>query len=138
MSIRSAFGQNARAREIDQHAAHVRRRLGVRDGLVDLVGAVGSRVHPARDTVGQRQWRDVARPPAMRMEVDHARDHDLAARVDRLGSAAQDAGVYPDDAPACDGNIPDRADAARWIDHAAAADKHVIRRWRRVRTRYWG
>src|SRR5262245_66604211 len=64
----------------------------------------------------------------MRMNIEEAWHDDLAACIDRLRSISANIGLDCGDAAGADGDVTDRVDPQRWIDHAAALDEQVVAR----------
>ena len=65
------------------------------------------------------------------VDVDQARDDDLAARVDGLGGAVgRDVGLDGRDAAARDRHVADRVEPERGIDDAPALDDQIVGRRR--------
>jgi hypothetical protein len=59
------------------------------------------------------------------VRIDHARDHELAPRVDRASGRARDPRRHLRNRSVFHGDVVDTVDALGGIDHAAAADDQV-------------
>ena len=125
-----AAGRDAGSGDIDQEAAHVRQRGRVGDPLVDAVGSERSRVDPCGHAVREGDRRTAA--AGMGVDVDQARRHVLAARIDRFGGVAGDVGLDRRDAAAGDRDVADLVDPQRGIDDVPALDDEIIGRGEQV------
>ena len=67
------------------------------------------------------------------VDVDQARRHDLAARIDGLGRVRRDVGLDRRDAAGGDRHVAHSVDAERGVDDAPALDDQVIGRRKGVR-----
>ncbi len=117
-----------RTTDVDQQSAELRRGARNRERLVDAVGALGAGVEPCRDAVGEHHSRPIAGAGRVRMNVDQPRHDELAARIDRRGCRACNAGFHRRDPPRCDRHVADAVEMQRRIDHATALDHEVVRR----------
>ena len=64
----------------------------------------------------------------MGMDVDQARDDELAARIDGVGGVSRDVGLDGGDAASRDRHVADRVEPDGRIDDAPAPDDQVIPR----------
>ncbi|MSV27171.1 MAG: hypothetical protein EXQ52_00245 [Bryobacterales bacterium] len=103
-----AFGQDAGTTDIDQAAALLRRRLCDRDHVGDVIGALRSRIDPARHAVLQNHPRAPAFTAAMGVDVNETRGDDLAARIDGFRRSRRDVGFDCGNAPARDRHVANR------------------------------
>ena len=122
----AAGADDAAARDVHQHAADLRR--SPRDGgdLIDVVRAGRAGVDPAGHAVLQGQWRPFLAAAGVSVDVDQARRDDLAARIDRVGSAGRNVGLHRHDAAAGDRHVADCVEPDRGIDDAPALDDQLV------------
>ena len=128
MSISSVPDAEADLRQVQQDAHAVGRRLGDRDDLVDLVGALRAGIDQRRHALRQHDARHVGRA-RVRVHVDQSGHDQLAGGVDGLLRALRsDADADCGDAPVRDRHVGDAIEAARRVDYPPAAYQHVVRR----------
>jgi len=106
---RVAFGQDAGASDVDQHAALLRRRSRDANRLADAIGPLRSRIDPPSYTVLQHEAGSLG-----------------GARGMCVGCVARDCGFNRDDAPSRDGHVADRIEPDRGVDDAPALDDQVV------------
>ena len=83
-----AVGQDAGAPDVDQHAAGLRRRPGDGNRVGDAIRSLRSGIDQPGDAVREAERGTVLVAGGVGMDVEQARDDDLAARIDRVARAS--------------------------------------------------
>ena len=109
---------DAGPRDVDQAAAELRRAARDRGNRVHIVRSARAGIDPGGDAVLQTHRRALLTAPGMGVDVDQARNDNLAARIDVLGGIRRDAGLDRRNPAASDRHIADRIQSDRGVDDA--------------------
>src|SRR4029077_6823660 len=120
--VKLAAGRHASSRDVDQKAAEVRPCLHISGPLVDAIRPKRTRINVAGYPIQQAERGTIAGAGGAGMNVDEARCHDLAARIDRFGGVARNALGDGGDAAGGNGDVADSIDSKRRVDDAPALD----------------
>jgi hypothetical protein len=121
-------GDNPGARVVDQAAAHLRCAPRNRGHRINIVRTACARIDPGRHAVLQAHRRPFLAAAGMGVNVDQARSHDLAPRIDGFGRVARNVGRDCDNPAARYRHVPRRVEAHRGIDNAPTFDDQVVGR----------
>ena len=126
-----AAGQDAGAPDVDQHPGRLRRRFGDGNHFSDAIRSLRSRIDKPRHAVRETQRGPICDAGGMRVDVEQARDDDLAARIKCFRGLVCDVCLHGRNAAAGDRHVEDRIYPERGVDHTPALDDQIVPRRRR-------
>ena len=91
-----------------------------------MIGPLRTGVDPPGHAVLQHEPGSLGGARGMRMDIDQARDDELAARIDAVSGVTRDVRLDGGDPPSRDRHVADGVEPDRGIDDTSAPDNQVI------------